>query len=138
MVFSKHLPMQHEVIPFTLSYHTSGGKCKLLCRHICSTAAEFAVSCPTAVSPARPPRSAMNSLRIAQLSDGLSNCELDVFCMLEKRLSNKEIGKLLFISPETVKKYTSSIYHKLEVHNRSQAVDFAKKHGLSSPREIPR
>jgi LuxR family maltose regulon positive regulatory protein len=66
----------------------------------------------------------------ASLSGGLTNRELDVLIMLEKRLSNKEIADRLFVSPETVKKHTANIYRKLHVSGRRQAVYAARKLGL--------
>ena len=61
--------------------------------------------------------------------EGLSNRELDVLILLERRLSNKEIAALLFISPRTVKKHTISIYQKLQVNSRRGAVAQAKALG---------
>jgi LuxR family maltose regulon positive regulatory protein len=62
--------------------------------------------------------------------DALSNRELDVLVLLDRRLSNKEIADLLFISPRTVKRHTISIYSKLHVDNRRAAVARAKALGL--------
>jgi LuxR family maltose regulon positive regulatory protein len=62
--------------------------------------------------------------------DALSNRELDVLLLLDRRLSNKEIADLLFISPRTVKRHTISIYSKLHVDNRRAAVARAKALGL--------
>jgi LuxR family transcriptional regulator, maltose regulon positive regulatory protein len=62
--------------------------------------------------------------------DMLSNRELDVLLLLERRLSNKEIAEILFISPRTVKRHTISIYGKLHVDSRRAAVARAKTLGL--------
>jgi LuxR family maltose regulon positive regulatory protein len=62
--------------------------------------------------------------------DALTNRELDVLALLERRLSNKEIGALLYISPRTVKRHTINIYQKLHVNNRRAAVAQAKALGL--------
>jgi LuxR family maltose regulon positive regulatory protein len=71
-----------------------------------------------------------------QLSGGdgemLSNRELDVLLLLRQRFSNKEIASRLFIAPETVRKHAASIYRKLGVHGRRQAVQAAIRHGLIS------
>jgi len=66
----------------------------------------------------------------APISEILSNREIDVLELLEKRLSNKEIAEQLFISPDTVKKHTINIYRKLEAPGRRQAVAAARKLGL--------
>ena len=52
----------------------------------------------------------------------LSNMEIEVIKYLAEGLSNKEIAERLIISTSTVKKYLESIYLKLSVHNRLQAV----------------
>ncbi|HQY92574.1 LuxR C-terminal-related transcriptional regulator [Caldilinea sp.] len=62
--------------------------------------------------------------------DALTNREVDVLVLLERRLSNKEIGALLYISPRTVKRHTINIYQKLHVNNRRTAVAQAKALGL--------
>jgi LuxR family transcriptional regulator, maltose regulon positive regulatory protein len=60
----------------------------------------------------------------------LTNRELDVLELLEQRLSNKEIAKHLVISPATVKRHTLSIYSKLDVGGRREAVAKARRLGL--------
>jgi LuxR family maltose regulon positive regulatory protein len=60
----------------------------------------------------------------------LTNRELDVLELLEQRLSNKEIAKQLVISPATVKRHTLSIYGKLGVGGRREAVAKARHLGL--------
>jgi DNA-binding CsgD family transcriptional regulator len=62
----------------------------------------------------------------------LSNRELDVLLLLRQRFSNKEIASQLFIAPETVRKHAASIYRKLGVHGRRQAVQAAIRQGLIS------
>jgi LuxR family maltose regulon positive regulatory protein len=55
----------------------------------------------------------------------LSKREIEVLCLLAKRLRNKEIAERLHISTETVRRHTSTVYSKLGVHGRRQAVDKA-------------
>jgi DNA-binding NarL/FixJ family response regulator len=49
----------------------------------------------------------------------LSRRETDVFELLRTGLTNREIGRLLFIEESTVKAHTHRIYDKLGVHSRS-------------------
>jgi LuxR family transcriptional regulator, maltose regulon positive regulatory protein len=62
----------------------------------------------------------------------LSNRELDVLELLEERLSNKEIARRLVISSATVKHHTLSIYTKLGVPGRREAVAKARHLGILS------
>jgi ATP/maltotriose-dependent transcriptional regulator MalT len=55
--------------------------------------------------------------------------ELDVLACLGERLSYKEIGERLFISPMTVKRHAGSIYGKLDVGSRRQALAKARELG---------
>lgn len=62
------------------------------------------------------------------LIDPLTDRELEILQLLTLRLSNKEIAERLFIAPGTVKRHTNTIYRKLNVHGRRDAV--AKARGL--------
>jgi LuxR family maltose regulon positive regulatory protein len=56
------------------------------------------------------------------LRDPLSDRELEVLRLMLKGLSNEQIAERLVVAVGTVKKHTSTIYAKLEVSNRAQAV----------------
>jgi len=62
------------------------------------------------------------------LIDPLTERELEILQLLTLRLRNKEIAERLFIAPGTVKRHTNTIYRKLNVHGRLDAV--AKARGL--------
>jgi len=64
------------------------------------------------------------------LVEPLTNRELDVLELLTQRLQNKEIAEKLFISSATVKSHLESIYQKLNVSKRREAVEKAKKIGI--------
>lgn len=67
---------------------------------------------------------------------GLSDREQEVLQELVGGFSNKEIGDRLFVSESTVKSHVSSIYSKLEVNRRPQAILKAKQLGLVENSEI--
>jgi ATP/maltotriose-dependent transcriptional regulator MalT len=52
-----------------------------------------------------------------------------VLKLLQKRLSDKEIARELYLSTLTVKRHTANIYGKLGVHRRADAVTAAKNLG---------
>lgn len=56
--------------------------------------------------------------------------ELEVLKALSGGLTNREIAKLLFISERTVKFHVSAILGKLQVQNRTEAVQIGVKRGL--------
>ena len=59
----------------------------------------------------------------------LSTREVDVLKLLSQGFSNKEIALHLGISQQTVKNHVTSIFHKLGVEDRTQAVLYAVKRG---------
>jgi DNA-binding NarL/FixJ family response regulator len=61
---------------------------------------------------------------------GLSEREREVLNLMAAGLTNPEIAVALHLSPHTVKEHTSSLYRKLEVRNRTEAVQRAQRLGL--------
>ena len=59
--------------------------------------------------------------------------EQDVLAELTKGKSNREIASSLFVSEKTVKTHISNIFPKLLVQDRTQAVLYAVKYGLTEP-----
>ncbi len=60
----------------------------------------------------------------------LSEREKEILQLLSQGLEYKEIGNKICISPNTVKKHCISIYQKLHVNSRSQALRIAYTKGL--------
>ena len=63
----------------------------------------------------------------SSLVEPLSERELEVMHLIANGLSNLEIARKLFLSPNTLKAHTQSIYGKLDVHTRLQAVNRARE-----------
>jgi DNA-binding NarL/FixJ family response regulator len=61
---------------------------------------------------------------------GLTAKEREVLNLLSAGLSNTEIAKELWLSPQTVKFHLSNIYRKLAVKSRTAAVQVAHEKGL--------
>jgi two-component system NarL family response regulator len=62
--------------------------------------------------------------------DALTGREVDVLKLLARGRSNKEIGSDLFISETTVKTHVRSVFTKLHVMSRTEAIAAASKRGL--------
>ena len=63
----------------------------------------------------------------------LTGAEIRVLNLLPTYLSFREIGTRLFVSPNTVKSQAISIYRKLGVTSRSEAVQTSRRMGLLEP-----
>jgi DNA-binding NarL/FixJ family response regulator len=61
--------------------------------------------------------------------DGLTERELSILELVGQGLSNKQIGKQLFISDRTVQAHLSNIFSKLGVNSRTEAVMHAVRKG---------
>jgi DNA-binding NarL/FixJ family response regulator len=62
----------------------------------------------------------------------LSEREREVLEAIAGGATNREIAGTLFLSPHTIKEHTSSLYRKLGVRNRAEAVQKAQRLGLIS------
>jgi RNA polymerase sigma factor (sigma-70 family) len=60
----------------------------------------------------------------------LSEREKEILQLLSRGLEYKEIASSINISPNTVKKHTINIYHKLHVNSKAQALRIAYTKGL--------
>ncbi len=60
----------------------------------------------------------------------LSKREWEVLRLVAQGLPNKAIARQLFISASTVNYHLTSVFHKLAVDTRAQAVAVAGRHGL--------
>ena len=70
----------------------------------------------------------MNEKIMDQL--GMSKRELEVLELMASGHTNQGIANALFVSLNTIKTHGSRIFEKLDVKNRTQAIDKAKKLGL--------
>jgi DNA-binding NarL/FixJ family response regulator len=60
----------------------------------------------------------------------LTGREQEVLELVAGGATNREIATTLHLSPHTVKEYTSTLYRKLEVRNRAEAVQRAQRLGV--------
>lgn len=75
--------------------------------------------------------------RAGELLDSPTAAELSVLRLLATELSVSEIGKALFLSPNTIRTHMRALYRKLGVHTRADAVARATALGLLRESESP-
>ena len=61
----------------------------------------------------------------------LSPREREVLDLIAGGSTNREIAAALHLSPHTIKEHTSGLYRKLGARNRAEAVQRARRLGLS-------
>jgi two-component system response regulator DevR len=72
----------------------------------------------------------VDALQRKQLKFGLSQRELQILALLPTDEPLPSLAKSLFISESTLKTHLTHIYRKLDVKNRLQAINVARKAGL--------
>jgi two-component system NarL family response regulator len=76
------------------------------------------------------PQSLLEKLATGVSSETLTGRELDVLTLLARGKTNKEIGANLYIGETTVKAHLRSIFSKLNVLSRTEAIAAASRRGL--------
>ncbi|OBI18495.1 MULTISPECIES: response regulator transcription factor [unclassified Mycobacterium] len=63
--------------------------------------------------------------------EGLSDREAEILALITQGKSNADVARLTYLSPNTVKSYIRTIYRKLGVASRTQAVLWGVDHGFT-------
>jgi DNA-binding NarL/FixJ family response regulator len=63
--------------------------------------------------------------------EGLTDREAEILALITQGLSNADVARLTFLSPNTVKSYIRSVYRKIGVESRTQAVLWGVDHGFT-------
>jgi DNA-binding NarL/FixJ family response regulator len=63
--------------------------------------------------------------------EGLSEREAEVLALITQGMSNADVARLTYLSPNTVKSYIRTIYRKLGVGSRTQAMLWGVNHGFT-------
>src|ERR1700686_3092106 len=63
--------------------------------------------------------------------EGLSDRESEILALITQGRSNAEVAALTYLSPNTVKSYIRTIYRKIGVGSRTQAVLWGVDHGFT-------
>ena len=64
-------------------------------------------------------------------TEGLTDRESEILALITQGKSNAEVAALTFLSPNTVKSYIRTIYRKIGVASRTQAVLWGVRHGFT-------
>jgi DNA-binding NarL/FixJ family response regulator len=64
-------------------------------------------------------------------AEGLTDRESEILALITQGKSNAEVATLTYLSPNTVKSYIRSIYRKIHVASRTQAVLWGVHHGFT-------
>jgi DNA-binding CsgD family transcriptional regulator len=78
----------------------------------------------------RAPTAPFTPNTLAQQTLGISGRELEVLELLAAGRSNKEIARLLTVSPNTVKTHVTKLFAKLEARRRTEAIQRARELGV--------
>jgi DNA-binding NarL/FixJ family response regulator len=63
--------------------------------------------------------------------EGLSEREAEILALITQGKSNADVARLTYLSPNTVKSYIRTIYRKLDVSSRTNAVLWGVAHGFT-------
>jgi DNA-binding NarL/FixJ family response regulator len=63
--------------------------------------------------------------------EGLSDRESEILALITQGKSNADVARLTYLSPNTVKSYIRTIYRKIDVSSRTQAVLWGVDHGFT-------
>lgn len=84
-------------------------------------------------SRSRPAERRLGISPLVELVEPLTEREREILGLLVAGMSNRDIGELLVVSPNTVKTHLEHLYGKLEVTSRLQATARARELGIVAP-----
>jgi DNA-binding NarL/FixJ family response regulator len=135
-------PRAHRVVVYTWNFHPDliasaqrqgahGYLSKTLPARDLVVALEAVHSGDAVVSDA--PRRARSALGLdwPGRREGLTDREAEILALITQGKSNAEVAVLTYLSPNTVKSYIRSVYRKIGVASRTQAVLWGVSHGFS-------
>lgn len=85
----------------------------------------------TVISDAPPRTRSAVSLDWPGRREGLSDREAEILALITQGKSNVDVARLTYLSPNTVKSYIRTVYRKIGVNSRTQAVLWGIQHGFT-------
>jgi DNA-binding NarL/FixJ family response regulator len=63
--------------------------------------------------------------------EGLTDREAEILALITQGLSNADVARVTYLSPNTIKSYIRALYRKIDVSSRTQAVLWGVQHGFT-------
>jgi DNA-binding NarL/FixJ family response regulator len=135
-------PRAHRVVVYTWNFHPDliesarqqgahGYLSKTLSARDLVAALEAVHAGETVISDPPPRARSAVGLDWPGRGEGLTDREAEILALITQGKSNAEVAALTFLSPNTVKSYIRTIYRKIEVGSRTQAVLWGVRHGFT-------
>jgi DNA-binding NarL/FixJ family response regulator len=135
-------PRAHRVVVYTWNFHPDlvesarrqgahGYLSKTLPARELVAALEAIHSGEKVVSEVAPRARSAPGLDWPGRGEGLSDREAEILALITQGNSNADVARLTYLSPNTVKSYIRTIYRKLGVGSRTQAVLWGVDHGFT-------
>ena len=134
-------PRAHHVVVYTWNFHPDlihnalhqgahGYLSKTLAARELVHALEAVHTGQVVVSDPAPRARSAPGLEWPGRQEGLTDREAEVLALITQGKSNTEVAALTYLSPNTVKSYIRTIYRKIGVESRAQAVLWGVRHGF--------
>jgi DNA-binding NarL/FixJ family response regulator len=135
-------PCAHRVVVYTWNFHPDlvasarqqgahGYISKTLPARDLVAALEAVHAGEKVVSDAPPRARSAVGLDWPGRGEGLSDRESEILALITQGKSNADVARLTYLSPNTVKSYIRTIYRKIAVGSRTQAVLWGVEHGFT-------
>jgi DNA-binding NarL/FixJ family response regulator len=135
-------PHAHRVVVYTWNFHPDliasaqqhgahGYLSKTLPARDLVAALEAVHAGETVISDVPPRTRSAVGLDWPGRGEGLSDRESEVLALITQGMSNADVARLTYLSPNTVKSYIRTIYRKIDVGSRTQAVLWGVDHGFT-------
>jgi DNA-binding NarL/FixJ family response regulator len=135
-------PRAHRVVVYTWNFHpdlvesarrqgADGYLSKTLPARELVAALEAVHAGQEVISEAAPRARTAPGLDWPGRGEGLTDREAEILALITQGKSNADVARLTYLSPNTVKSYIRTIYRKLGVASRTQAVLWGVNHGFT-------
>ena len=135
-------PRAHRVVVYTWNFHPDligqarrqgvhGYLSKALAARDLVDALESIHAGQVVVSEPSPRARSANGLNWPGRGAGLTDRESEILALITQGKNNAEVASLTYLSPNTVKSYIRTIYRKIEVGSRTQAVLWGVENGFT-------